>query len=679
MFMLCSKFSGPVTITLIVFSSMLAACGGGGGGNENSPPPVSSSSSSSSSIAATLSFVTGGIGGVGNVDGVGTAARFYYPSGVAVDSLGNAYVADSSGMTIRKVDAAGVVTTFAGQTLAPGSSDGVGTQAAFYGPSAIAVDGAGTLYVVERTVKKIRKITSAGVVTTLASGLTDPKEIAVDAGGSNIYVTDRNAILKITAAGVVTTLAGSVSTAGFADATGAAARFDFPYGLALTPSNTLLVADYNNHRIRQVTQAGVVTTFAGTGTAGISNGSASTATFYRPQHMTIDSLGNYFVTSNASAVIRKLTSAGDVTTFMQTADWAGAIAIGPANTLLVITYGSLLYKVTTDGTATLFAGSPELTGTADGTGDVARFSGAYGFTPDSSGNIYLADEEANTIRKITPAGVVTTYAGSTNFNGRQDGPINAATFTGPQDIAIDSFGNMYVADANNQLIRKISAGQVSTFAGSGAVGSTDGLGIAAQFKYPTSLTTDASGNLYIVDYGHTIRKVTPAGQVTTLAGNASNIVDESSTPVDGAGASALFMYVTDIVYASDGNLYVHDWNTIRKITLAGVVTTVAGAYDPNNANRYVDGVGTAARFDGATGMAADNFGNLYIADTGNNVIRKLSLQTNAVSTVVGIKNTMGFKPGPTPGALAGPQRLAISGNTLYITMDNAMVKVTPLP
>jgi streptogramin lyase len=256
---------------------------------------------------------------------------------------------------------------------------------------------------------------------------------------------------------------------------------------------------------------------------------------------------------------------------------------------------------------------------ADGIGTAARFCAPQGVAIDNAGNVYVADYDNSTVRKITPAGVVSTLAGLAASFGSADGTGSAARFSGPTGIATDSAGDVYVADTGNCTIRKITpAGTVSTFAGTaGAIGSADGTGSAARFDIPIGIATDSAGNVYVADQGNsTIRKITPNGMVSTLAG------------------------------------------------AAGVVGSA-------------DGVASSARFNYPRGIAIDSTNNLYVADTSNSTIRKIT-PAGLVTTVVGIRGQTGFAPGALPGVLAQPLGVAISGKSLYITLYNGVAVVQGL-
>lgn len=440
-----------------------------------------------------------GMAGVkGSADGTGAAARFDGPEGIATDSAGNVYVGDSN-FVVRKITPAGLVTTLAGTAGVSGSTDGIGAAARFGGPTGLATDSAGNVYMSDDVNSIIRKITPGGIVTTLAgtagvSGSTDGTGaaarflglggIAADAAG-NVYVADlfNYAVRKITPAGVVTTLAGTARLRGSSDGTGTAARFNEPGGVAADNAGNVYLADHGNHTIRRITSGGTVTTLAGTaGIKGSVDGNGPAARFASPVRVATDAAGNIYVADTGNSTIRKITPAGVVTTL---------------------------------------AGKAGVQGSIDGTGAEARFYSPTGVATDSAGNVYVADSSNENIRKITPAGAVTTLAGTAGVRGSTDGTGAAARFNIPLDVATDSAGNVYVADYNNKTIRKITpAGEVTTLAGSpGVRGSTDGTGPAARFYEPEGLAVDSAGNVYVADRrNHTIRKITPAGVVTTIAG-----------------------------------------------------------------------------------------------------------------------------------------------------------------
>lgn len=541
-----------------------------------------------------VTTLAGQPGTTGIVDGTGASARFNYPVNLKLDRDGTVYVADTYNHAIRKITADGVVTTLAGLPGTSGSVDSLGTAARFNYPQDLIIDNAGIVYVADGGNHAIRKITPAGAVTTLAglagtAGSTDgtgtaarfnvPGGIALGSGGK-LYVTDffNHAIRIITPDGVVTTLAGTPGTAGSDDGTGRAAKFNYPLGVVLT-GDDLLVADAYNHTVRKVSAAGVVTSFVGsTPEIGSNDGNRTAARFHNPQDVAVDRDGTLYVVDAVNAVVRKIAN---------------------------------------DEVVTL-AGLAGATGSQDGKGSVARFAEPLGVAVNN-GVVYVADAANHTIRQITADGTVTTLAGLAGTSGSADGTGAAARFNRPFRIALDGAGVLYVSDTGNHVIRKVTpAGVVSTLAGkAGTSGSADGTGLSATFFAPEGIAVDANGNVFVADDGNqTIRKIYPDGVVTTFAGTAGK-----AGIVDGTGAAARFTYPVGLSFDSENNLYVTDSgnSVLRRITPRGSVTTLAGSPGlPGN----TDGTGSSAQFTAPSGVAVDNSGNIYVTDPLSQVIRK---------------------------------------------------------
>jgi serine/threonine protein kinase, bacterial len=330
----------------------------------------------------------------------------------------------------------------------------------------------------------------------------------------------------------------------------------------------------------------MVTTLAGSGVPGSTNGTGAAASFFAPVGVAVDSAGNVYVADAGNNRIRKVTSGGVVTTL---------------------------------------AGSGEH-GITDGAGSVASFDGPNGVAVDSAGNVYVADRNNNQIRRVTSGGVVTSLngnvAGQCGFeNGpglclfKDDTVTLGSSFWDPEGVAADNAGNVYVADTGNNAIRRIaSGGVVTTPAGSGR-----GPGINGTFYDPAGVAVDSAGNVYVADLGHNrIAKIAPGGEVTTYAGSGV------SGFADGAGEAASFSHPNGVAVDSEDNVYVADTgnNRIRKITSGGVVVTIAGT----GVAGLADGTGTSASFHIPLGVAVDSSGNVYVADAGNNRIRKLTPQ-----------------------------------------------------
>ncbi len=635
-------------------------------------------------------------GVAGTNDGLGSAAQFSNPNELAMDSAGNIYVADEGNETIRRITPAGMVSTLAGNPGIAGNSNGIGSAALFRTPSGVAVDSAGNVYVADWGNDMIRKLAPSGtnwVVSTLAglAGTTgsadgtntgarfyEPNDIAVD-GASNLYVSDylNNSIRRIEPVGtnwVVTTIGGLPGVYGTNDGTGSAARFDEPAGLAVDVNGVLYVADPSSDTIRkgylppfitaspasETVAAGYNLTLSVTagGTGPLSyqwlfdgtNLNGATSSELTVSNVQQIDAGDYQVIvsspygsiTNAAPAILVVEPALAVYTFAGLPGTNGAGSGVGTNaqfyypTTLAMDASENLYIADADnneirymtpaGVVSVLAGLAGVSGTNDGVGSAARFSGPNGVAVDGSGHVFVADTGNNTIREIMLVGtnwVVSTIAGSAGLTGTNDGAGHAARFNTTKGVAVDSGGNVYVADQINNTIRKLVPSgtnwTVSTLAGSPTVsGSANGTGAAARFNSPRNVATDAASNVYVADWNnYTVRKVTPAGVVSTLAGLAGN-----AGSADGIGGAARFYSPHGMAVDKATNVYVADFynSTIRKITPAGVVTTVAGL--PGSPGS-VDGIGISAQLNDPCSLCCDKAGsNFFIADTSNHAIRK---------------------------------------------------------
>ncbi len=313
-------------------------------------------------------------------------------------------------------------------------------------------------------------------------------------------------------------------------------------------------------------------------------------------------------------------------------------------------------------------------GSNDGVSTSASFNNPFGVATDGQGNLYIADAGNNEIRKISiETGAVTTVAGSTEA-GSANGTDTAARFNYPTSITCDAQGNLYVADSYNNQIRKIvlATGAVTTLAGSGKDGGSDGVGTAASFYHPCGITCDAQGNLYVAGgLNSAIRKIVVAtGAVTTIAGSSC------TGSADGKGAAASFNYPSGVTTDGEGNLYVVDEgnNEIRKIVLAtGMVSTVAGSTSWGSTN----GIGASAKFDAPYGITADGNGDLFVADGDNNQIRKIVIATGTVSTLAGSRSEGANNGTGSSGTFNNPRGIAsdISGNLYVADFGNNEIRV----
>ncbi len=634
-------------------------------------------------------------GGLGNADGQGSAAAFAWPGGLAIDAQGNLYVGDVSNDSIRKITAGGMVTTLAGFSGRNGYADGVGVAAKFNQPKHVAVDLQGNVYVAEDANAVVRKITPTGEVSTLAglaghhgyedglgsaarfSGL---KGIAVDRAGTVYVSVSLRTIRAISPQGVVTTIAGRQETFESIDGAGLNAGFGRLGPMAFDADQNLYIIDGKS--VRKMTPERVVTTLAGHPTAGgLVNATGTAARFGSLTSIACDAQGNVIVSDWDNSLIRKISPAGVVTT------WAGV-------------HGQ--------------------TGSNNGSLQEATFEMPLAVTVDATGNGYVAEQANSTIRKISVSGEVSTFAGAINLSGSADGIGPAARFTGPTGVAVDSAGTIYIADRDNHVIRRVVGSAVTTLAGvPRQIGSTDGVGSAARFYYPTDVAVDRSGNVYVLDMGNsTIRKVTPSGMVTTLAGSAGSLgsndgvgasarfgftgwggIAMSPTDVlfvadgfgcmirtvlpdgtvttyagkpgvgitqDGTRETATFSFTQDVAVDSKGNVFVAEGfgHALRKIAPDGKVTTVAGHPEEFGTN---DGPALEARFRSVASLAVDQFDNLLISDSGNYVIRRMT-PGGSVSTIGGFAGYAGMHDGVGADARFGiPAGLAVGpSGTLYV-------------
>lgn len=658
--------------------------------------------------STTFSVFAGGTQGIS--DGLGTNASFYHPNGIVFDPLSKyLYVADNANYTIRRIDLLGNVYTLAGKSGTIGTSEGQGSNANFWAPNSVAVDSLGNIYVADTSNNKVRKITPSGMVSTVvgggAAGGTPGVATGVRIGTAavfnqiygiaidlkdNIFITDtaNTQICKITNDTVkVTTFVGGGASGiqgsnnGTTPAKGSNALFASPRNIVMDSTGNIYVTDTLNCTIRKIDTAGNVTIFAGGGSSGIGsgnatiNGSGSNALFSRPEGIAIDTVGNLYVTETGNYTVRKITPAGLVSTlagggtsgsqygnngtgtasgtaafFTYPAgidvDSTGNIYVGDQGTIRMITPAGVV-SIYAGGGATGIEVGNNGTGTAIGTN--ARFSAIYCIKIDLAGNLYVTDTTNNTISKIDTNKLVTIVAGGGSTGSKSgyiDGSVTSALFYYPEGMVIGTSGTIYVTEYINNTIRKISNGIVTTIAGvlllptptvSGASnsnsnnGTNTAYGLAAYFKSLCGILLDSTGNLYICDSGNnTIRKmefIDPIYTVNTLAGGgASGSVIGSN---DGIGTNALFTtpwgVITDPIgniYVSENSLSVYPGPRIRKITPLGVVTSHAGGGTNTTFKGNSTGYGTNVLFNAARGMAFNN-GSLYVPDSINNNIRKI--------------------------------------------------------
>jgi len=666
--------------------------------------------------ALQVELLAGSIGGSGNLDGKGDQARLSW-GGVAYDADGNVWYADASSHVIRKVTPSGVVTTVAGVKDSAGAEDGAADQARFTAPSGLAFALNGDLIIADGSNNTIRRLTMSGQVTTIAGragsiGNDDgvgaaarfsfPSSVVVGAQGS-IFVADmvNRLIREIQPNGRVSTLAGKESNA-IADGVGAAAGFGSPSAIACAvpvPAGcvgALLVADSSANTIRKVgidegnatLPKGKVITIAGaTAQSGTTDGAPLLARFTYPAGLAVLSASRFLVTDLYNQTLREVdlsVAPGRVTTLAGRArergwtDGNGANArfANPAQmtaradtgeVVIVDAGNATLRRLAANGDVVTLAGLSPMRGSSDGVGAAARFSSLAATALDSVGNVFVADGCA--IRRISPSGSVSIVAGAVDQCGAIDGASTAARFKTIGGLAIDGAGVLYVADSYNYTIRRVSTGGlVSTLAGAaGQHGNVQGAGGVARFTTLKAIAIGPDGNLVVSDsaYGIVLR-VTPAGVVSLLAGGASGFAD-------GVGAAAGFVYPHAITVTSANEVFVVDSYRVRRITAAGVVSTVVGG-----TQGLRDGVAAVAGFDLPGALAAGPDGTVFLAEKRLGLVRRI--QPNGdVDTLIGVKGERGVRTGMQP-RLSGPEALAYhAASNRLIILETAGVLRATLP
>jgi uncharacterized repeat protein (TIGR01451 family) len=597
-------------------------------------------------------------------------AELNNPNGVAVDSAGNVYIADSNNRIVRKVDGSGNISTAAGDgdCCTPSGDGGPAAGAAIGTPYALASDSAGNLFVSDVTNNIVRQVVASGTITTVAgngatgysgdgssatgSELNGPYGLAVDTSG-NLYIADRyNYRIRMVSGGTITTVAGNGKCCYSGDNGPATnAMLYGPSGVAVDSSGDIYIADTYNERIRAVSASGTITTVAGSGGSGFSGdgGAASSAKIIYPEGVAVDASGNLYIADSGNGRIREVNASGAIGTVVGGAVNDGGLGIfgllnqpsgvvrdTSGNTYISDTNNNRVRKVAANGAIATVAG----TGTSGFAGDGspatgAQLSGPLGLALDSSGNLYIADTNNHRIRMVDGSGNITTVAGNGNCcSSTGDGgtATNAGIGTA-YGLAVDSSGDLFISDISNNVVREVSSGTITTVAGNGSLGYSGDGGSATNAKLsdPFGVAVDASGNLYIADYGNLrIRMVSAAnGTITTVAGNGSCCYSGDGGPA----TKALVSYPRGVALDAAGDLYIVDsTGRVRRVDASGTITTVAG----NGSSAYSGdgGLATGAAFRSPYGVSVDPAGNVVVADQNNNAVRLLTpLETQPVLTI----------------------------------------------
>jgi len=686
-----SQFPRPKRfVSNVLFASLIAMCswslsaqvintvaGGGGGSTSLSPGLITGIavdqsgnvflSISDRSVVMRLDATTNslttvagtGTAGYNGDNRAATSAQLNNPLGLAFDSLGTLYIADSGNNRVRKISG-GTIATVAGNGTSGHTGDGgAATNASVNSPASVTLDSSSSLYIQEQnpTVGTgggtvIRKV-SNGIITTFATNfITQAYGIVADPSGDIFWVeiTYAGFVHELASTGALDTLIAGclqLSCSSNDGVAATAATMTQPRGIALDSSGNVYYADSGTNRIREVS-GGIVTTIAGNGTAGFTGdgGQATSAELNTPSTMAVDVNGNVYIVDSGNQRLRKVSASNAVITTVIGNGATGASGDGGAATAAAL---SLAPSVAVDSSGNLYiaeAGNQRVrrvsrgiitTVAGDGTqgfsGDSmaatsAQLNTPMGITVDKSGNLYIADTENQRIREVSN-GTITTVAGNGTRGYSGDGhAATSAQLQHPIAVAVDSSGSLYIADTGNNAIRKISNGIISTVVGGVFKGfcGDGGAATSAPLNGPSGVAVDGSGNLYIADSADaSIRRVSN-GIITTVAGSGTNCgtAPRGYSGDSGQATSAQMNYPVSVAVDSAGNLYIADGlnQRIRKVA-NGVITTVVGT---GTAGFSGDGGSAAsATLSYPTGIAVDVNGNLYIADTGNQRIRAVSI------------------------------------------------------
>ncbi|SRR5579871_150745 len=610
-------------------------------------------------------YAGNGTQGFSGDGGAATSASLNQPTGVAVDSSGNLYIADRSNNRIRQVTPGGTITTVAGNGQAGFSGDGgLATSAMLNGPLAVAVDAAGNVYIADTLNNRIRKVSGGTITTVAGSGVGNysgdggsalsapvfsPSGINVDSVG-NLYIATGGGIRKVTPAGTINTIAGG-NFSGFTGDGGQAVNgsLSLPSASVVDSAGNLYIADTDNCRVRKMNASGMLSTVAGTCDFKFAGdgGPATSASMDQPQGVSVDPSGNLYISDTGGFFhrIRKVTRTLNST--------AGPNGIGATEII------------------STFAGSGVLGDSCSADG-VAATSANIGYVTqlafDAAGSAYFGLQCSSRVVKIGSNGLIVTVAGSaTNFGFSGDGgPATSALLNSPNGVAFDASGNLYIADTGNARIRKVSGGIITTIAGNGTAGFSGdgGAATAAALNMGlggnANLAVDAAGNVYVADtLNHRVRKISTAGTITTVAGNGT----PGFSPGVGDGGPATSASVTNphgVALDAAGNLYVTDQGggigRIRKVSPGGTISTYAGSTQGQALGD--GGPATSAVLKNPAAVAVDAAGNLYIADPMTDRVRVVLATAPAFSVTPA---SLGFTAPCDPSATA-TQQLVISSS-----------------
>jgi sugar lactone lactonase YvrE len=600
--------------------------------------------------------------------GPATKTRLLYPSLVSMSPTGNVYICDPTESVVRIVFTNGTIFTIAGNGIAGYSGNGgPATSAQLNGPFDVAVSTTGEVYIADTNNNVIRVVYTNGIIDTFAGNgtagysgnggpatnaeLNYPTGVAISPTGE-IYIADtgNNAIRIVYANGTINTIAGN-GIAGYSGNGGPAtsAQLNGPFGVAVSTTGEVYIADTGNNVIRVVYTNGTIDTIAGNGIAGYSGngGPATNAELNYPTGVAISPTGTIYIADFYNSYVRQVNVDGIITIFagasynLYSGDGGPATSADLYNPFAVVVsatgevyiadaYNNVIRVVYTNGIIDTFAGN----GTAGYSGNggpaiSAQLNRPSEVTVSSTGEIYIADTNNNVIRVVSTNGIIDTFAGNgfAGYSGN-GGPAIKAQLNFPYGVAVSSSGEVYIADTSNNVIRLVSTnGIIDTFAGNGIAGysGNGGPAIKAQLNLPYGVAISSSGEVYIADtFNNVIRIVYTNGNIDNFAGNGTAGYSGNGGPA----ISALLHVPSKVAVSPTGEVYIGDTNNnvIRVVYTNGTINTIAG----NGTAGYLGsgGPATNAELNGPTGVAISPTGAIYIADSNNNRVLNLNCDPN---------------------------------------------------
>lgn len=633
------------------------------------------------------------------VSGGAANAELNQPWGLAVDAAGNLYIADQSNFVIRKVDASNTITTFSGTQATCG-----GSANAYCYPQGMTTDASGNMFLADSNDCEVKQIVLASNTVSVVAGngtcgytgdgkaatlaeLNAPSAVAVDSAG-DLFIVDRgNCVVRevVKSTGLIKTIAGGTNNTPLGcsyngdNIAATAAQIYYPYGIVVNSAGTTVtIADTYNLRVRQFTVGGKINTIAGGGGGGYcgDGGLATSACLFYPYGVMVANSGSFYVSDGGNNRVRPFTLGGNINTVAGNGSATVATVtngVPPTDVTLYQAWG--VYQdpggniyvadtadevvrelVKSSNVVNTFAGTGVLGFSGDGGGaTAAQLYNPVGVSRDSSGNIYIADQYNCVIRMVNTAGTISTFAGIDNGSGSSScgysgdgGPAASAQLYYPASVYVDSKNNVYIPDTNNHVVRVVTSGTINTIAGipnDPGYSGDGGPAANAQLNAPSSVAEDGAGNLYIADTNnHRIREMNAAsGIITTVAGNGA-----AGFSGDGLAIDNSLYYPAGVWSDVNGNLFIADqYNSrVRWVNAAGLMTSFAG----NGTVGYVgDGtVATSSELYYPTGVWEDAAGNLIVADQYNYRIRGITafaaLNSSAGSLTFPLLNVGGTSP-----------------------------------